>query len=62
MNQQNQLFAQTTHCPKCGRCFCGTAKLQAIDGIAICGNCKPMYEAQLRAAKEQQVVHFPKRP
>lgn len=51
-NQQNQIFAQTTHCPMCGRCFCGTAKLQAIDGIAICAVCKPAYEDNWR--KQQQ--------
>ncbi len=53
-NQQNQIFAQTTHCPKCGRCFCGTAKLQAIDGQAICANCKPVYEEQWRQRQQQQ--------
>lgn len=56
MNQQNQIFAQTTHCPHCNRCFCGTAKLQAIDGTAICSICKPSYEQLLRdrAAKQKQ--------
>lgn len=54
MNISNQQFAQTTHCPSCHRCFCGTAKLQAIDGAAICSHCKPAYEEQWRRRQQDQ--------
>lgn len=51
MNQQQvqQLFANTTNCPQCHKCFCSTAKMQAIDGSAICAFCKPAYEERLRS-------------
>ena len=44
MNQVAPTFNQQTNCPQCGRCFCSTTKLQAINGVAICGQCKPAYE------------------
>lgn len=60
-NQQNQVFAQTTHCPGCGRCFCGTAKLQAIDGTATCANCKPALEEKWRK-RQQELQQQPPQP
>lgn len=48
MNQPNQnVFATTRNCPHCGRCFCSTTKLQAIDGTPTCFNCKANYETRL---------------
>ena len=55
MNQQQ--YIQTTHCPHCHRCFCGTAKLAAIDGTATCANCKPAYEQRLRDIQAQQAAN-----
>lgn len=57
MNNQNQQqnlsqWAKATHCPHCNRCFCGTAKLQAIDGTAICSFCKPPYEQRLNQGRQ----------
>jgi transcription elongation factor Elf1 len=51
MNQQ--FLNQSTHCPNCGRCFCGVAKTQTSDGKTMCVNCKPVHEANLNALRNQ---------
>lgn len=53
-NQQKQFMIpqNATHCPSCGRCFCGVAKTSTSDGKPICVKCKAAYEAKI--AKQQQ--------
>lgn len=48
MLNNNDLFAMTTHCPQCGKCFCQVPKMQASNGTACCAFCKEDYERRLK--------------
>jgi hypothetical protein len=48
--QQQQMFANTTHCPICARCFCKTHKVEASNHAAVCAVCRPEYEKRIQLA------------